>query len=133
MIEARFANAARLTSLCGWSLRIAVKQYVPLDLVWAELLFLRLPDNVFFGGPLVLVDLHGRGVNIARELRSALGPVHERGEIIVALRHGTAVDQRLGAVGKGVLDRVGVEVLAAISRCSARVRPGRAPRPARRP
>jgi len=90
------------------------EQHVPLDLVWAYLLLLGPPGNVVFGSPLVFVDMHGRSVNIARKLRRTLGPVHERGKIVVAVRHGTAVDERLGAVSECVLHGVGVEVLAAI-------------------
>ena len=43
--------------------------------------------------------------------RGSLGSVGEAGESLIAAGDGAAVDQQLGAVGVGVLDRVRVEVL----------------------
>ena len=90
------------------------QQHVPLDLIGADFFLLRAPGNVVFGRPLVLVGMHGRCVDVARELCSAFCAVDERREFIVTVLHGSAVDHRLGAVGKGVLDGVVMQILAAI-------------------
>ena len=46
-----------------------------------------------------------------RDDRRALGAVGVAGELVVAAGHGAAFRNSLRAVGEGVLDRVGVEVL----------------------
>ena len=104
-----------------------IEQRVPLGLPGIELLLLGPPRDVGPLDALVFVHLHGGGVNVPGELRRALRPLHEGGELVIALGDEAAVDQRLGAVGEGVFDRVGVEVLrrvGAVRTASARTGAG---------
>ena len=81
---------------------------------------------------LALVDAAtGRAVRIRRDDRRALGAVGVAGELLVAAVDVPPLEEQLGAVGEGVFDRVGVEVLvdvvaavAAGARALGRDRPG---------
>ena len=61
-----------------------------------------------------LYVIHRGRVDVARELPCALRAVNVGGEIVVGPVHVPAHDLGLRAVGERVLDRVGVQVLAAI-------------------
>ncbi len=105
-----------------------VDQVVPLDLVGVRLGLGERPDDVAARELLALVDAApGRAVRVRRDDRRALGAVGVAGELLVAAVDVPAFQEQLGAVGEGVLDRVGVEVLVDV--VAAVVRGRRSPWP----
>ena len=108
-----------------------LQQHFPLGMIGTDSFPLGFPGDVIVRGVLVLVDAGGRGVNVAGKLGGALGPMDVSDEIVDAVGNVAAGDHRLRAVGEGVLDRVAIEVLAAIGAAAhrpptpwARNRPG---------
>lgn len=90
------------------------QQDVPLCLPWVDDFTLGPPGYVPLFSALILVDPGSGRVNVAREFSCALGAVDKSPKVIVAIRYVPTRYQRLGAIRKGVLDRVTVKILAAI-------------------
>ena len=108
----RLASAPSLHFVVGLVLADRLDQVVPFQLVRVRFRLRERPQPVVFREVLSLegADL-ARRVRRGRDDRRALRAVGVAGELVVAAGHVPAVVEELGAVGIGVFDGVGVEVL----------------------
>src|ERR1035441_6605810 len=90
------------------------QEHIPLRLPGVNGFLRRSPGDVGWLGALVLVEPGSRGMDVARELRSALRPMNIGGEVVMAVGDVASGHEGLGAVREGVFDGVAVEGLAAI-------------------